>query len=174
MKIVLQTQRLVLREMTADDFDDLRGILQDKDVMYAYEHAFSDDEVRDWLQRQIDRYRNDGFGLWAMTEKQSLRFVGQCGITMQDANGKRVPEIGYLLRKDCWHKGYATEAAVACKRLAFDKLGIDEIYSIIRDNNIPSQKVALRNGMTACGTVIKRYYGMEMPHIVYSVKKHEV
>lgn len=80
-------------------------------------------------------------------------------------------EVGYLLRKEYWHHGYASEAAIACKKYAFDKLNAKEVYSIIRDTNIPSQKVATRNGMTCIDKFIKHYRGIDMPHFLFSVKK---
>lgn len=97
--------------------------------------------------------------------------IGQCGLTMQDWEGRQVPEIGYLFEKAYWHQGYATEAAIGCREYAFRNLGIEEVFSIIRDNNIPSQNVARRNGMTMVGTQKKYYYGMDMPHLVFSVKR---
>ena len=66
---ILETDRLVLREMTEGDFPALCRMLQDGEVMYAYEHAFSDQEAWDWLRLQQERYRTDGFGLWAVVEK---------------------------------------------------------------------------------------------------------
>lgn len=171
MKAILETKRLVLREMVPEDFDALCKILQDKRVMYAYEHAFSDTEVHDWLRRQRERYRKDGFGLWAAIRKEDGKLIGQCGLTMQQWDTKWVPEIGYLFRYDCWHQGYATEAAVACKLYAFEHLGLGEVYSIIRDTNAASQRVAQRNGMSPRARMTKHYYGMDMPHIVYSVRR---
>ena len=87
---------------------------------------------------------------------------------MQDANGRQVVEVGYLFRRDHWHRGYATEAARACKRYAFDVLDEDEVFSIIRDNNLASQAVARRNGMEPRGMFVKHYRGVEMPHIIFS------
>ena len=171
MKIILETPRLFLREMEQKDFADICRVLQDKETMYAYEHAFSDEEVQAWLNNQLRRYREDGFGLWAAILKESGGMIGQCGITLQDVNGKWVPEVGYLFERAHWHKGYATEAAAACKEYAFSVLGIDTVYTIIRDNNIASQNVAKRNGMTVCGKIVKHYYGMDMPHLVYYAKR---
>ena len=71
MKKILETDRLILREMTENDFDALCNILQDAEVMYAYEHAFSDEEVHDWLDRQLNRYKQYGFGLWAVILKET-------------------------------------------------------------------------------------------------------
>ncbi len=170
---ILETDRLYLRELNQGDFDSLCKMLKDPEVMYAYEHGFSDEEVQEWLDRQIRRYQDYGFGLWAVIEKSSGELIGQCGLTMQDCDGKEVLEVGYLFRKDYWHQGLATEAAVSCKEYAFETLHAEEVYSIIRENNIPSQKVALRNGMTVRGKFTKHYYGMDMPHLIYSVKREE-
>lgn len=164
---VLETERLVLRKMNEGDLESLGLFLSDKEVMYAYEHAFSSEEVKNWLDRQLERYEKDGFGLWAVVLKESGEMIGDCGLTIQDADGERLLEIGYHLRKKFWHKGYATEAAEACKKYAFETLGAPIVCSIIRDNNFPSRKVAERNGMTVGKSFVKHYYGMDMPHLVY-------
>lgn len=172
MEPILQTSRLLLREMTEDDLPALRSILQDPQVMYAYEHAFSEEEVRAWLAKQRRRYAEDGFGLWAMVLRQTGAMIGQCGLTWQDrGDGTQCVEVGYLLQRAFWHQGYATEAATACKAYAFQELGLDEVCSIIRDNNLASQAVAKRNGMTVTGRLVKHYYGMDMPHLVFSVRR---
>lgn len=90
-----------------------------------------------------------------------------------DGEGAGVLEIGYLFQRDRWHRGYATEAARACKAYAFDTLGAAEASSLIRDANLPSQRVALRNGMTPRDTMVKHYRGVEMPHTRYAVSRTE-
>lgn len=172
-KVILETPRLVLREMNGEDHAALCRILRDKDVMYAYEHAFDDEEVRAWLNKQLLRYEQYGFGLWAVVLKSSGEMIGQCGITMQDCAGEQVIEVGYLFAKAYWHKGYASEAARACRDYAFDVLGAERVYSIIRDTNTASQNVAKRNGMTAGKIFVKHYYNMDMPHIAYSISRKE-
>lgn len=171
--IFTETERLILRNMVSSDYKDLCKILQDDEVMYAYEGAFNDQEVQNWLDRQITRYREDGFGLCAVIRKADGKMIGQCGLTMQEIPGKRVIEVGYLFRKEYWHQGYAIEAARACKEYAFAVLKAEEVFSIIRDNNIPSQNVAKRNGMTPVDMFVKQYRGVDMPHIVFSVKGAE-
>ncbi|MCI9112396.1 MAG: GNAT family N-acetyltransferase [Eubacterium sp.] len=168
---ILETKRLYLRKLNQEDFSSLCKILQDEEVMYAYEHAFSDEEVQEWLNRQLARYAQYGFGLWAVILKENEELIGQCGLTMQPRDGREVLEIGYLFHKKYWKHGYATEAAAACREYAFNNLNADEVYSIIRDNNIPSQKVAMRNSMTVCGSFVKHYYGMDMLHLIYRVKR---
>lgn len=172
--MILETKRLILREMTMDDFMDISAILKDEKTMYAYEHGFSDEEVSAWIKRQLENYKQYGFGLWTVILKETGRLIGTCGITMQDAGGREVMEIGYLFNRRFWHCGYACEAASACKGYAFDRLGAEEICSIIRTNNLSSQRVAIRNGMLPRSIFTKHYMGIDMPHIVFSITRNEL
>lgn len=167
--MILETERLYLREMEQTDFDALCKILQDKDTMYAYEGAFSDDEVCEWLDRQIVRYQEWGFGLWAVVLKETNEMIGQCGLSMQPWKEEQVLEIGYLFERSYWHNGYAIESAKACKKYAFETLDAAEVCSIIRDTNTASQNVAIRNGMTIADRWIKHYRGTDMLHYRYVV-----
>ena len=125
--VILETERLFLREMTQDDFPSLCNILQDEETMYAYEGAFTDSEAQEWLDRQRARYQKWGFGLWAVILKDNGKMIGQCGLTMQpwkeeevlDIAGKGrllhrpghqygVPACGSQKRDD--HRGYLDEA----------------------------------------------------------------
>ncbi len=170
--MILETERLYLREMDQSDFNSLCKILQDDDTMYAYEGAFSNHEVQEWLDRQISRYQKWNFGLWAVILKETGEMIGQCGLTMQPWKETEVLEIGYLFNRAYWHKGYATEAAKACKKYAFEILKADEICSIIRDTNTASQNVAVRNGMTRADTWTKHYRGVDMPHYRYVLTRN--
>ena len=165
--MIIETARLYLRRLTQDDFAFLCSILQDPRVMYAYEGPFTNAEVQDWLDRQLMRYQQWGFGLWAVVLKETGEPIGQCGLTMQPWKEQQVLEIGYLFQHQHWHKGYATEAAVACRQYAFEILGEKEVCSIIRDSNIASQNVALRNGMAVADSWVKHYRGVDMPHYRY-------
>lgn len=171
--MILETERLYLREMEQGDFAALCRILQDEQTMYAYEGAFTDEEAQEWLDRQIARCRMWGFGLWAVVLKETGEMIGQCGLTLQPWDGREVLEIGYLFARDYWHQGYATEAARACKKYAFETLGADEVCSIIRDTNTASQRVALRNGMQPAERWTKHYRGVDMPHTRYVVAREK-
>lgn len=171
---MLESERLFFRKLTKEDFPALCKILQDNDVMYAYEGKFNDKEVTEWLDRQLWRYENEnGHGLYAVILKENGELIGQCGLTLQDYKEKKVLEIGYLFQKKYWHKGYATEAAKAWKRYAFEVLGEKEVFSVIRDTNIASQKVAERNGMIKADTFVKHYRGVDMPHYLYTAKNEK-
>lgn len=78
-----ETERLYVRELAPSDHDALCAILKDEATMYAYAGAFCDAEVKEWLDRQLARYRKWGFGLWAVVLKESDELIGQCGLTMQ-------------------------------------------------------------------------------------------
>lgn len=169
--MIIETERLYLRRMNQEDFPALCRILQDEETMYAYEGAFTDEEVQEWLDRQIARYEKWDFGLWAVVLKETGEVIGQCGLTMQPWKDREVLEIGYLFWRACWHQGYATEAAAACKEYAFETLGAEEVCSIIRDTNLASQRVAERNGMIKQDSWVKHYKGVDMPHDRY-VARH--
>lgn len=109
--------------------------------------------------------------------KENEKMIGQCGLTMQPWKDEEVLEVGYLFERSYWHKGYATEAAKACKQYAFDVLKAEDVCSIIRDTNTASQNVAVRNGMTIADTWTKHYRGVDMPHyryVVYRERRAEV
>ena len=171
--MILETERLYLREMKQSDFDSLCKILKDEETMYAYEGAFDDSEVHQWLNKQIARYNRYGFGLWAVVLKENDEMIGQCGLTMQQWKDDELLEMGYLFQRKYWHRGYAVEAATACRKYAFDVLNADEVCSIIRDTNIASQKVAVRNGMIMTDTWTKHYRGVDMPHYLFIVHRSE-
>ena len=171
MKEILRTDRLLLRELTEGDLDDLRELLQDRRVMYAYDHDFSDADVRAWLERQQRRCATLGFGLWAAVELDSGAMVGEAGLTMQPCEGQEVLEVGYQLKWKHWHKGYAREAARACRDYAFATLGAEAVYAIIRTDNISSIRVAEALGMRREKEFTARYFAGDMRHYLYCVRK---
>lgn len=154
--MILETERLYLREMNQNDFESLCKILQDKDTIYAYEGAFSDDEAHEWLDRQLTVIKN------------GVLVYGQL-FWRQPWKDSEVLEIGYLFERSYWHNGYATEAAKACKKYAFEVLNATEVCSIIRDTNIASQNVSVRNGMKIMDTWIKHYRCVDIPHYRYVI-----
>ena len=165
--MILETERLILRKMTQEDLTALKEILQDEETMYAYNGAFDEEETQAWLDRQLTRYAQDGFGLWAVVLRETGRMIGQCGLTMQPWRGDSVLEVGYLFNRAFWHHGYATEAARGCMDYAFTRLDAREVCSIIRETNPPSRRVAERNSMTVRDTWVKHYRGFDMPHVRY-------
>jgi len=170
---IIETERLALRELTLEDLSATRDIVCDEQTMYAWNGAWSEEENLEGIQKQIRGYREDGFGRWAVVLKETGAFIGMCGLQWCETDRDRVLEIGYLFNRAYWHNGYAAEAAIACKRHAFDVLGFDEVFSLVRDTNIASMNVAIRNGMTIRRIYAKHYKGEDMPHYVFSARKND-
>lgn len=159
--------------MTDADLPALRGTLHDPVAMTAYEGAFTDAESADWLRRQQERYRDDGFGLWAVVLRENGEMIGQCGITQQRIDDDEVIEVGYLFQRARWHRGYAVEAASACRDWAFETLPIDDLYAKVRSTNVASMNVAIRLGMTVRRTFTTHYRGVDMPHLAFALSRRE-
>lgn len=142
----IETNRLYLREMNLDDFDALYLVLSDSDIMKHYPYTFDENRVRNWINKNIERYHILGFGLWAVCLKENGEMIGDCGLTMQNIGGEIKPEIGYHLRKDMQRKGYAKEAAIAVRDWTFNTTPFNKIYSYMKYTNIPSIKTAISYG----------------------------
>ena len=170
---ILETKRLILRELTIDDLPATQAIVCDEQTMHAWNGAWSEEENRKQIHKQIRGYREEGFGRWAVVLKETGTVIGICGLQRCDTDQDSVLEIGYLFNRAYWHSGYAAEAAIACKQYAFDTLGFDEVFSLVRDTNIASMNVAIRNGMLVRRRYTKIYKGVDMPHYVFSVKKND-
>ena len=169
--IILETSRLYLRKIQKNDDILISEILQDIDVMYAWEHAFSNDEVADWINENRMRYEKDGYGYWAVIHKMSERLIGVCGLLKEQADYENYVGLGYIFNKDYWGRGYALESASACVDYAFHTLKVKELTAQIRPNNLPSRKVAEKLGMEVKKEFIKRYRGKEMLHLIYFLER---
>lgn len=173
--VVTETDRLIIRKLTRGDLEALYAIMSKPEVMYAWEHGFTKTEVRQWINRQLSRYKKDGFGYFAVISKESGKLIGQAGLMRSEFNGTPVVELGYILDNLYWHHGYATEASEALLEYGFQQKHLDSIYCSIRPMNGSSIRVAERLGMKLCGEHIVNYRGQDMPHLIFvaeSTKKH--
>jgi RimJ/RimL family protein N-acetyltransferase len=166
----LESARLRMRELDGDDLPFVHSMLGDAEVMRFYPKCLDRDESLAWIDRQRARYAKDGHGLWLLEERESGRPVGQVGLVMQELGGfprPRYPEVGWLLHRAYWKRGYASEAAARVRAYAHDTLGYDEVISLIRPENEPSQSVARRLGMAVIGetTVVG------LRHLVYGASR---
>jgi RimJ/RimL family protein N-acetyltransferase len=141
---ILETERLVLRELEHEDADALLEVLGDAEAMRFYPAPFDQERVRawiDWAQRSYDEH---GFGLWAVVRRSDGRFLGDCGPMLQPVEGRLMPEVGYHIVPAEQGRGYATEAARACVEWVFANTVHDRVCSIVGPDNAPSRAVAAK------------------------------
>lgn len=165
--MIIETNRLILRYMTMDDFDSLKEIISDQVNMKYYLKPYDDKGVLRWINWNLENYKTYGFGLFAVILKETGKMIGDCGVTMQVINHKIRPEIGYHFRLDCHNKGYATEAAIAVKKYIFDNTTFKELYTYTTKENLPSRRVAEKNGMT----LVEEYEDENESLVVYKISK---
>lgn len=161
---VIETERLWLRRITHEDFADLMAIWGDAETLKFYPNTLDEAEMRAWIERNLKRYEEHGHSLYAVIRKSDQQFVGDCGLVIQDVNGVAELEVAYQFNKQFWGNGYATEAARGCMDYARDQLHRDRIISMIRPENLPSRRVAERNGLQ----IEKKVFWRGFDHYVYA------
>jgi [ribosomal protein S5]-alanine N-acetyltransferase len=169
MNAIIETDRLILREMEMSDLDFFAGLLSDLRVMRYYPKLYSRKEAQAALERQIFRYKLNGRGLWLMEDKNLRCPAGVLGLLIQVVDFKAEPEIGYMLHPTFWKRGYATEGGIATRDYAFNTLKLPHVISLIRPVNLPSQAVAKRLGMQLNRRTI--FYNLE--HLVFRIDRSE-
>jgi RimJ/RimL family protein N-acetyltransferase len=161
VNFIIETPRLALREWTDGDVAALFAITSDADVMrYIRDGKPITDvgRVRDWLDILTACYREHGYGRWAVVEKDGGRVVGSYGFWPMAGEGEI--DFGYMLARDCWGRGYATEAGRAALRHGFEQLGFTEVTAKVVPENAPSCRVLEKLGFEYRGL---RTYGGDYP-----------
>ncbi len=144
-----ESPRLVYRRLRANDYALVSRILQDEQTMYSWEHAFTYDEICEWLADNMHRYHTDGCGCWAALKRDTEDLIALTGPIMSiPAKGADpCPSLLYIVRRDQWLKGYGTECAQAVIDYAFDHMDAPRVSALIRTSNIPALRVAATCGM---------------------------
>lgn len=165
MGYLIETERLGLRELVIEDSHDVARFLLDKDSMKFYDREFHPGDEAAWISKNIARYMKDGFGLWAVVRKEDGAFVGDCGITMQNIDGKLLPEVGFHTVPSQRRKGYAAEAATAAVKHIATTRRFSAVYSYCRKDNAASRGVMRKIGMR----FLKEYSIGPTSQVVYSM-----
>ena len=137
--------------------------------MYAWEYDFSNKDVQNWIEKNLELYKKYNLGYFLMVENNSGKILGQAALMPDLINGHKYYEIGYILKKEYWHRGLATEAARALVHYAFNSLNLKEVIFEIRPENIASRKVAEILNAKICGNFIKNVRGKNMIHLIYKL-----
>jgi len=160
---IVETRRLEMRKLTADDIDLLHQLTGDREVMKFFPHVLSYDETRQMLDKILDHYERHGHCFWKVLLKTSGDFIGIAGLLHQEIDGEAETEISYRIRREYWNNGYATEAAHACKEYGEGTLGKKRLISLILPRNNASRRVAEKLGARKATSIIF----MEEEHDVY-------
>jgi len=142
-----ETERLIIRKMTENDFDGLKYYLSDKETMSFYKEPFDDTKVKRWLDFSLSNYKTYGFGWYALVLKETGKIIGDCGLSMQIINHRIKPELGYHIHKDYWRKGLGKEASKVIIDWYFKETPFNELYSYMEKENVASWSLAVANGM---------------------------
>ena len=147
----VQTERLVMRGFTDDDLDELAAINADPEVTrwVGDEHGLSREETWRRIAYFVGHWELRGFGQWALIERATGKLVGRAGLLRPE--GWPGLEVGWLVAREHWGRGFAPEAGRASMEWAREELGADHIISLIEDENQRSARVAEKLGMTVEG-----------------------
>ena len=165
----IETERLRLRPMRADDGDleAMLDVLGDAESMRYYPVPFDREGTRAWIDRQLERYQLDGFGLLAIEDRSTGMVIGDCGPTVQGADGVSYVELGWHVLASRQRQGIATEAGAACRDASFASLDEQFLISLIRPENLPSRRVAEKLGFEIWRGTIRAGWG----HLVYRLDR---
>ena len=164
--LILETERLILREFEPGDAEALFSFASVPEVMryIADGKAWADiNRAHTWIERVRASYRERGYGIWAVIEKSSGELIGSCGVSCLQATSEI--DLGYVFAQDRWGRGYATEAASAALRYAFEVLGFPEVTANVIQVHAPSRRVLEKIGFEYRG--LRRYEGDEEDSAFY-------
>ena len=146
----LQTERLVTRFLTHKDIPLWADFFKDKEAVEfisIFGNVTCEDLSEHWIKKQLQRYKENRYGLQALIDKRTGAFIGQCGLVIQEIDGTMDMEVGYHIFKKYWGQGFATEAARCFINYAFANNLALSVISIIDIGNKKSQRVADKNGL---------------------------
>ncbi|MDD1794792.1 GNAT family N-acetyltransferase [Enterovibrio sp. ZSDZ42] len=150
--MTMETSRLILRRWKSEDYQPFARLNSDPEVMRYFPSTLSRHESDMQATRLQSLILKRGWGFWAIELKATGQFIGFVGLHYQhEASGiPNAPfvEIGWRLLAEYWGEGYASEAAQQSLHFAFQELGASEVYAFTALQNIPSQRVMLKLGMT--------------------------
>ncbi len=166
----LETERLILRPMSATDINALHLIFTDSKVMASFGgELLNREQMMRWLGRNLDHQNRYGYGLFSVILKESGELIGDCGLEQMEVESVQVAELGYDFRSDFWNQGYATEAACTVRDYAFNILQLPQLISLIRVGNLASKRVAEKVGMT----LVDEFTRYEIRYWKFSINNHK-
>jgi len=171
---IIKTERLLLRKIQQNDYNEMKSILQDEDLMLlGWGRTYSDEQVQIWIDKITNQYEYFGFSYYMAIEKSTDSVIGIMGILPVTIKEVNYIEIAYILKKKYWNKGYATEGISACVDYIFNVLNADKYIAQVIPENINSIKVAEKLGMNVIDEYIREHKGKDVFHLIYGQTKEE-
>ena len=167
LNAVLETARTRMRPFTTRDLDVLATMVEDEDQMRFYPRPRTRDEAAAWIERNLSLYEEHGYGVWFIESIETSEFLGYSGVRPITVEGVEETEIGWHTRKKFWGQGFATEAARACRDLAFSQLGEKRLIALIDPTNVASVRVAEKIGMQPEREAVVDDYAC----VIYSIER---
>lgn len=171
-KIILETERLILRHQVLSDLDDLWALYQNPNITkYIPDAPRSREEAQEELEWHMNGHpKHPELGLWATIHKETGKFIGRCGLLPWTIDGQYDVEVAYTIAEDFWGQGLGSEAAQGILQYGFETLKLKRMICLIDPENIPSQRVAEKIGM-AWEKTVDGYEGDNIPFYIYSITK---
>lgn len=170
-KVFGETERLILRKMTSDDFNEISEIMRSLSVQKVWEHYFTDKDIKDWINKNLELYAKHNLGYFIAVEKESGNVIGQIALMPDIINGRTYYEIGYILNEEFMKKGFASEGAKFMAEYAFQKLKLKEVIFEIRPENVLSVAIAIKLGAIKRSSFLKRVHGKKMKHLIFILNR---
>ncbi|WKZ42775.1 MAG: GNAT family N-acetyltransferase [Anaerolineales bacterium] len=172
MTIILETERLILRRLIMDDLDELFALYSDPEIRkYFPEGVLNYEDTKDELEWFLNGHpKHPELGLWATIHKATGKFIGRCGLLPWTIDDRLEIEIAYLIDKEFWGQGLATEAATGVLRYGFDQLKLSRLICLIDPDNVASQRVAEKIGMNL-ERKVDGIDGDNFPTLIYSINR---
>ncbi len=152
MPFYLETPRTFMREILGNDLEFLVQMMSDPVVMQFFPATLDEKGIRAFIAQTRERYRRDGCAFWLLVDRDRGEPLGRVGLVRQLVNGVDEFELGYMVHRPFWRRGFATEAALAVRDYAFAARKLPRVVSLVRPENTPSQGVARKLGMKVVGT----------------------
>lgn len=173
MTIILETKRLILRHQVLDDLDSLWALYCNPNITkYIPDAPRSREEAQGELEWHMNGHpRHPELGLWATILKENGKFIGRCGLLPWEIDGILEVEVAYTIAEEYWGQGLGSEAAQAILQYGFEKLNLTRLICLIEPENIGSQKVADKMGMSLEKKIELPLNGVNEPVWIYSINK---
>lgn len=167
--IILKTNRLRLEKLGPSHRGDLYELLSNPKVHKYFPKTLDQDESKAFYEKIQDNYNTYGHCFWAVIRSIDNLFLGICGLLSQTIDGQKEIEVGFRISDEFWGHGYGTEAAKGCIEYGWKTLNLTSIISLIRPENLPSIRVAEKNGLK----FEKETVFQNLHHRVYRINLNE-